>query len=67
MLSSADNVRADAVLQVGQTSESIEVTGEAAALKTESTEVSTTMEQNSWKICRCRLPVSEAECAMLSA
>ena len=27
-LSSADNVRADAVLQVGQTSESIEVTGE---------------------------------------
>ena len=44
-LSSADNVRADAVLQVGQTSESIEVTGEAAALKTESTEVSTTMEQ----------------------
>ena len=45
VLSSADSVRVDIVLQVGQTSERVEVTGEAAALRTESTEVSTTMEQ----------------------
>lgn len=45
VLSSADSVRVDVVLQVGQTSERVEVTGEAAALRTESTEVSTTMEQ----------------------
>jgi hypothetical protein len=45
VLSSADSVRVDVMLQVGQTSERVEVTGEAASLKTESTEVSTTMEQ----------------------
>jgi len=43
-LKSSDNVRIDVHLEVGQTSERIEVTGEAAPLKTESTEVSTVME-----------------------
>ncbi len=43
-LSSNDNVRIDARLEVGQTSERIEVTGEVPPLKTESTEVSTVLE-----------------------
>lgn len=43
-LSSNDNLRVDVTLQVGQTSERVEVTAEAPPLKTESTEVSTTME-----------------------
>jgi hypothetical protein len=44
-LSAGDNIRVDAVLDVGQVNEKVEVTGEAPPLKTESTEVSTTMEQ----------------------
>lgn len=44
-LSSADNIRVDVVLEVGQVSERVQVSAEAPALKTESTEVSTTMEQ----------------------
>jgi hypothetical protein len=43
-LSSNDNVRLDVILEVGQTSERVVVTAEAPPLKTESTEVSTTME-----------------------
>lgn len=43
-LSSNDNIRVDVVLEVGQTSERVVVTAEAPPLKTESTEVSTTME-----------------------
>lgn len=41
---SNDNIRADVRLEVGNTSERVEVTGEAPPLKTESTEVSTVME-----------------------
>ncbi len=44
-LSSGQTIRLDAVLEVGNVSEKIEVTGEAPALKTESTDVSTTMEK----------------------
>src|SRR5262249_39783100 len=44
-LSTADNLRVDAVLEVGQVSERVDVTSEAPALKTEATDVSTTMEQ----------------------
>src|SRR5690349_16292113 len=44
-LSAGENIRADALLDVGQVTERVEVTSEAAQLKTESTEVSTTMEQ----------------------
>jgi hypothetical protein len=44
-LKSNDNVRVDAILEVGATSERVEVTTEAPPLKTESTEFSTTMEQ----------------------
>lgn len=43
-LSSNDNIRVDVALEVGQTSEQVVVTAEAPPLKTESTEVSTTME-----------------------
>lgn len=43
-LSSNDNVRIDIALTVGATSDQIRVTGEAPPIKTESTEVSTTME-----------------------
>jgi hypothetical protein len=43
-LSSNDNIRVDIVLEVGQTSDRVVVTAEAPPLKTESTEVSTTME-----------------------
>ncbi len=43
-LSSNDNVRVDIALTVGATSEQVKVTGEAPPIKTESTEVSTTME-----------------------
>ncbi len=43
-LSSNANVRADVALEVGQASERVQVTAEAPPLKTESTEVSTTME-----------------------
>jgi len=43
-LSSNDNVRIDVTLEVGLTSEQIKVTAEAPPLKTESTEVSTVME-----------------------
>ncbi len=43
-LSSNDNVRIDMALTVGATSEQVRVTGEAPPIKTESTEVSTTME-----------------------
>ncbi|MGH9629345.1 MAG: carboxypeptidase regulatory-like domain-containing protein, partial [Bryobacteraceae bacterium] len=45
VLQSNDNARIDAILEVGQTSERIQVTAEAPPLKTESTEVSTAMEQ----------------------
>src|ERR1051326_4240572 len=44
-LSAGDNLRVDVTLDVGQVNEKVEVTAEAAQLKTESTEVSTTMEQ----------------------
>src|SRR5260370_25088146 len=44
-LSAGDNIRVDAMLEIGQVNEKVEVTGEAPQLKTESTEVSTTMEQ----------------------
>jgi hypothetical protein len=44
-LSSGDNLRVDAVLEVGQVSENVQVSAEAPPLKTESTDVSTTMEQ----------------------
>jgi hypothetical protein len=45
-LSSADNIRIDAVLDVGQVTEVVEVAEQMQApLKTESTEVSSTMEQ----------------------
>jgi hypothetical protein len=44
-LSAGDAIRADIVLEVGQVSENVQVSGEAPPLKTESTEVSTTMEQ----------------------
>src|SRR5215217_7242657 len=43
-LNSNDNLRVDITLEVGQTSERVVVTAEAPPLKTESTEVSTTME-----------------------
>jgi hypothetical protein len=43
-LTSNDNVRADITLEVGQATEQVSVTAEAPPLKTESTEVSTTME-----------------------
>ncbi|MFN0100605.1 MAG: carboxypeptidase regulatory-like domain-containing protein [Bryobacteraceae bacterium] len=41
---SSDNIRADVRLEVGSTTERVEVSGEAPPLKTESTEVSTVME-----------------------
>jgi hypothetical protein len=44
-LSTNDNIRVDVVLEVGAASEQVSVTGEAPPLKTESTEVSTTMER----------------------
>ncbi len=44
-LSTGETARLDIVLEVGQVSERIQVTAEAPALKTESTEVSTTMEK----------------------
>lgn len=43
-LSSSDNLRVDASLEVGQLTERVTVSAAAPALKTESTEVSTTME-----------------------
>src|SRR5713101_9969636 len=43
-VSSNDNLRIDVRLEVGQTSERVDVSAEAPPLKTESTEVSTTME-----------------------
>lgn len=43
-IASNDNLRADIVLEVGAATEHVQVIAEAAALKTESTEVSTTME-----------------------
>ncbi|MBI4877877.1 MAG: TonB-dependent receptor [Acidobacteria bacterium] len=45
-LSGNQTVRLDVALEVGQVSEKIQVTGEAPVLKSESTEVSTTMERN---------------------
>ena len=45
-LSGGQTIRADAALEVGLVSERIQVTAEAPALKSESTEVSTTMEKN---------------------
>lgn len=44
-LSGGETIRADAALEVGQVTETIQVTAEAPALKSESTEVSTTMER----------------------
>jgi len=44
-LSGGQTIRADAALEVGQVNETIQVTAEAPALKSESTEVSTTMER----------------------
>ena len=43
-VSSNDNLRVDVTLEVGQTSERVNVSAEAPPLKTESTEVSSTME-----------------------
>src|SRR6266478_7525115 len=43
-VSSNDNIRLDMTLEVGQTSERVNVSAEAPPLKTESTEVSSTME-----------------------
>lgn len=43
-LNTNDNLRLDVILEVGQTSERVEVSAETPPLKTESTEVSTTME-----------------------
>src|SRR3989442_5919487 len=43
-VTSNDNLRIDVTLDVGQTSERVDVSAEAPPLKTESTEVSTTME-----------------------
>jgi hypothetical protein len=43
-VSSNDNLRIDVTLEVGQTSERINVSAEAPPLKTESTEVSSVME-----------------------
>ncbi|MDQ6699740.1 MAG: carboxypeptidase-like regulatory domain-containing protein, partial [Acidobacteriota bacterium] len=43
-VSSNDNLRIDVTLEVGQTSERVSVSAEAPPLKTESTEVSSTME-----------------------
>ncbi len=45
LLSSSESARVDAVLEVGAITERIEVRAEAPSLRTESTEVSTTMEQ----------------------
>jgi hypothetical protein len=45
VLSANQTMRADAVLEIGAVSERIEVVANAAALKTESTEVSATMER----------------------
>jgi hypothetical protein len=45
-LSSNETLRADAVLEIGQVSERVVVTAAAPPLRTESTEVSTTMENN---------------------
>lgn len=44
-ISSNDNIRVDIALEVGQVTERVSVTGEAPPLKTESTEVSSTMER----------------------
>src|SRR3954463_2608471 len=44
-LSTGENLRVDATLDVGQVNERVEVTAEAPQLKTESTEVPPTMEQ----------------------
>ncbi len=45
-LSSNETIRMDIALEVGQVTERIQVTAEAPVLKSESTEVSTTMEKN---------------------
>lgn len=44
-LSTDENIRIDIVLEVGSAAERVEITAEAPPLKTESTEVSTVMEQ----------------------
>src|SRR5438067_1285031 len=44
VLSSADNLRVDVTLEVGQVTEKVQVTAEGGALKTETTDVSTTLE-----------------------
>jgi hypothetical protein len=44
-LSTGDNVRVDVMLEIGSAVERVEITAAAPPLKTESTEVSTTMEQ----------------------
>ncbi|MFN7919108.1 MAG: carboxypeptidase regulatory-like domain-containing protein [Bryobacteraceae bacterium] len=55
-LSAGDNIRVDIMLEVGQVTERVEVTAEPTALKTESTEVSTTMEQK--LVDRVPLPIA---------
>lgn len=44
-LSTGDNLRVDVALEVGSAAERVEITAEAPPLRTESTEVSTTMER----------------------
>ncbi len=44
-LSAGDNLRVDATLEVGQVNESVEVTAQAPVLRTESTEVSATIDR----------------------
>ncbi|HXN24732.1 MAG TPA: carboxypeptidase regulatory-like domain-containing protein [Candidatus Dormibacteraeota bacterium] len=44
-LSSADNIRVDVTLEIGQVTENVQVTAQTPALKTESSDVSTTMER----------------------
>ena len=66
-LSGNETARIDVALAVGQVSERVEVTGETPALKTESTEVSTIMENKLVNECRWPSQASAAACATPSA